>query len=127
MYSTTVGAVAVQVTSNTGSIVTKVNAFEYLEPGVVDLVSPARGQLGTLASIYGSNLLGGGTSIVSITLAGVHAEVLSFTNETIAIRVSQSLSLGLGDIVITSNTFAKVNQTNGWTYDVPSNITDVCV
>jgi len=117
----------VLITSMSGSVVTEEAAFTYLSQGEIDLVSPTRGQFGTEVAIFGENLLGGGQTIQSLTLNGV--EVLDYSlvsNTTIKIRAQHSDNLGIGDIVIVSNTQAIVRKDNGWTYDVPSTITSVC-
>jgi hypothetical protein len=121
------GSGDVVLISDTGAVVTKPNSFTYLSRGNISLVSPARGQLGTVVAIYGDGLLGGGTSLVSVSLNGVAPEeVLSVTDNVIKIRANEARP-GLGAIRIVSNTGSVVEQDNGWTYDVPSNITGVCV
>ena len=88
----------------------------------------ARGQLGTYVSVHGKGLLGGGTALKSITLGGkAPFELISATDVHIRVRVGESTDLGLGDVVIISNTQALVYSTNGWTYDVGSDITGACV
>jgi hypothetical protein len=121
------GAVDVVITSESGAITTLVQGFTYLTEGTIDIVSPARGQYGTMVSIYGSNLLGGGSSHVSITLDGVAPdEVISVSDDQIKLRAGVSAP-GIGTVQIVSDTGSVVELESAWTYDVPSDITDVCV
>jgi len=118
----------VVIVADSGAIVTAFSGFTYLEQGAVAHVSPRSGQLGTYVNIFGENLLGGGTSLESITLNSASPYVLtSITDSRIQLRAAGSDQLGIGDITIISNTGAIVSLENGWTYDVPSNITDVCI
>jgi mucin-19 len=115
------------ITADTGALVTLVGGFTYLAEGEISLLSPARGQFGTMVSIYGSNLLGGGFEIASLTLNGiVPAEITSFTNDVIKIRAGVS-DPGVGTVRIVSNTGSVVELEASFTYDVGSDITDVCV
>jgi hypothetical protein len=118
----------VTLISDTGAVITLEAGFEYLEQGVVTLVSPSRGQLGTIVKVHGERLLGGGSSLRSITFNGVAPlEVVSATDTVITVRIAESLDLGMGDVVIESDSSAIVSDVNGWIYDVPSEIVDVCV
>ena len=115
------------ITADSGALVTLVGGFTYLTEGEISLLSPARGQFGTMVSIYGSNLLGGGTSIVSLTLNGVvPAEITSADNDLIKIRAGVS-DPGVGTVRIVSDTGSVVELEASFTYDVGSDITDVCV
>jgi hypothetical protein len=121
------GAGDVVVTSVSGAVVTKSGAFTYIEEGAISLVTPARGQRGTYVKIFGSNLLGGGSTLLEITLSGVApSEITNATNDEIWIRAASATDLGPGDIEIISDTGATVLGDNEWTYDKPSNITKVC-
>ena len=63
----------------------------------------------------------------SITFDGkMPLELVESSNTYIKVRIDASHP-GVGNIVIISNTFAEVALENGWTYDVQSDITEVCV
>jgi hypothetical protein len=118
----------VTIVSSSGAVVSGDVYFTYLFKGEVALVSPSRGQYGTVVHVRGSQLLGGGTSLGSITFSGVAPlSIDSVSDDLITVRIAKTSLLGVGDIEIVSNTDAIVTETNGWTYDVPSNITDICV
>jgi hypothetical protein len=118
----------VVLVSDTGAVVTLSDGFSYIAPGVVDLVTPNRGQLGTYVSLHGSNLLSGGSTVRSLIFDGVDAiEVVEASDELIRIRAGESFDYGLADIAIISDTGSEVLLTNGWTFDIPSNITNTCV
>ena len=64
----------------------------------------------------------------SITLNGVaQSDVVSYSNNLIRLRATESNDLGVGAVHIVSDTGSFVELLNGWTYDVPSDITNVCV
>ena len=70
-HSDTAGAAETVLTSDTGAFTIKADdGFAYLARGDVATVTPANGQIGTRVVIAGERLLGGGESIVTVTLAG---------------------------------------------------------
>jgi hypothetical protein len=122
------GAGAIVVTSDTGATVTLADAFTYAEEGAVSHISPERGQLGTFVSIFGSGLLGNGTEIDTVLLGGATEMTIESASDTeIRIRAGGSLELGVSDIEIVSKTGSIVLASNAWTYDEPSNITQICI
>ena len=69
--------------------------------GAISSATPATGQLGTVVTIDGARLLGGGTSPTSVTLAGSAANVQSFSATRIIVdAIASSASYGAGAIVI---------------------------
>ena len=122
------GAGHIILTSNTGAYVSLEGGFTYRAGGSIRLLSPSRGQFGTYVSIHGDGLLGSGNSTTSVQLGGVEvAEVISASGTLIKVRADASASTGVGGVVIVSNSGSVVQTANLWTYDVHSNITDVCV
>ena len=84
--------------------------------GAVSAVTPNSGGYGTVATIQGTNLYGGGTSVNSITLDGTEVDtIVSHSNEEMVVVVAASNSAaGFGDIRIVSNTGAFVVSTGTW-------------
>lgn len=116
----------VVITANTGAIVTASNAWTYSEPSEIQTVSPNHGQYGTKVEITGSSLLGGGSSLALVTLAGVTASDVQVHSPTfVSFRAGLSAATAPGDITLVSDTGAIVTKLNAWTYDLPSNITSV--
>lgn len=116
------------LTAVSGALVTLNNGFTCLARGGVSIASPSRGQLGTMVAIHGKALLGGGKSLVTVTLDGkAPYELMVISDTLIKLRAAESVQPGVGAIRIVSDTGSIVELPNGWTYDVPSNITDVCV
>ena len=56
---------------SSGATVTLENGWRFNAVGVVTSVFPSVGQAGTLVTIKGTQLLGGGESVASVTMAGV--------------------------------------------------------
>ena len=113
----------VTITTNTAAQVIKANAWTYVDPGDVDLVSPAQGQAGTRVTLKGQNLLAGGSTATSVTLAGVEVQQVVSASNTEVVVVAAAANASTGNIVITVNTGAFVVQQNGWTYITPAAIT----
>jgi hypothetical protein len=117
------GAGAIVITSDTGAVVTRSNIWTYAEQGAVLTTDPASGQHGTTVVVSGTNLLGHGQSLTSITLAGVGAEVVGVPSNT-EITVTAGLSgAAEGLVTITVNTGAVVSSTENWVYPAPGEIT----
>jgi hypothetical protein len=124
------GAGHIVLTSNTGAVISLEGGFTYVESGSIRLMSPSRGQLGTFVSIHGTDLLGAGENATSVKLGGVEvSEIISATGTLIKVRAdsSEDIDPGIGDVEIVSDSGSVVSSDNLWTYDVHSNITDVCV
>merc|ERR1712146_524475 len=122
-----VGSVDVTIESDTGATVRLDNGFAFLEMGIITHISPDRGQFGTFVEIYGTNLLGGGDTIQRVVFAGTNAyDIQHVSNTRIRVRAGASFETGVGNLRIIANTFGETVAENIWTYDVPSNITDIC-
>jgi hypothetical protein len=78
----------------TGATTISVNAWTYLVAGSISTVAPGSGQGGTRVTIAGSRLLGGGTSVLSVTLAGTAAASIGFFNDTVVEAVAAVASQG---------------------------------
>jgi aspartate 1-decarboxylase len=124
----TAGTGHVVVTADVGGSATLEGAFTYIDEPEISVVSPDRGQLGTNVAIHGVDLFSGGSDLSAITLSDETPFEIIFKNSTlIMLRAGESGTTGVGDIVIISDTGSTFVAENAWTYDVPSNITDVCV
>lgn len=114
--------------ADTNAIVSTNNVFTYQSDCSIDAVSPARGQRGTYVSVFGSNLLCGGSSLITATFGGVDPlQVISVPETHVTLRMVESFELGLADVEFVSDAGAVVALDNGWTFDTPSNVTSVCV
>ena len=111
------GAGDIVLTADTGAIVTLEDGFTYVADQVIELIKPAKGQLGTLVTISGTSLLGGGDSVATLTLAGVDAgNITSESNTEIVVEIADSTA-DTGAIVITSDTGAVVTTNDSaWEY-----------
>ncbi|PHR02316.1 MAG: hypothetical protein COB29_14000, partial [Sulfitobacter sp.] len=117
-----VSAETIRLIANTGAIVTGADRWHYTEEGEVNQVQPSEGQVGTVVQILGTNLLGHGTGITSLTLDGTEVESVLDFNSTVITVVAASADQGTGDIVIVTNTGAVVNLADGFTYIVEGQI-----
>ena len=118
---------AVTLTSDTGAIVSLGNAaYEQLADGVILSVSPPEGQLGTLVTIKGERLLGGGAKFHSVKLNGVAVlKFISGNSTQIIARADASDALGSGAVLLTSDSGAEVRVGSGWTYNAHSTVKTV--
>ena len=114
------------ITAETGAIVSLASTFGYVAVGNITSVSPASGQLSTKVTIAGSDLLGGGTELTGVTLAGIAVQSITSDSSTEVIVVAAaSNSAATGDIVLSSENGASVTSTNGFEYLAPTAITSV--
>ncbi len=104
---------AVVITADTGAEVVLADAWTYLTAGNITAVTPGSGQLGTRVTIEGTNLRGGGSEVVSVTLANRTAAIVQEGNEAVVVVVD-SAPAGRGDVVLVSDTAATVVLADGW-------------
>lgn len=106
-----------------GATVTLGASWTYILPGVIIAVSPSSGQLGTVVEIAGVNLLGGGSTVVSVTLAGVEVDtILSASDDAVVVVVANASTSTVGSVVLTTDTGAVHTRAGGWRYLAPPNI-----
>ena len=103
------------------------DGWECLATGAVALVTPSSGAHSTRVNVAGTNPLGGGSSLVSITLGDIAPEsVTPATSDSIQVVVDASGNgVGAGDIRIVSNTGAHVVGASTWTCVTPASIDSV--
>ena len=112
----------VVITAESGAILTHTTNFTYLQEGIIFSVTPSQGQNETITEIKGQDLFGGGTSLDYVQLAGVTANIDTVSSNTTCVRVtarenpSSNNSSITGDILLRSNTGARVRRVDGWTY-----------
>jgi hypothetical protein len=104
------------ITADTGAIVTGTDAWEYIEPGVIESVTPNNGQEGTNVVINGSLLLGSGDSATKVTLAGVEATIVDSTQTGVVVTAAESDDDVVGDVKIVSDSGVQVTAEDGFTY-----------
>jgi len=105
----------VMIVSNTGSIITLYNGWTYLNASSIDSFNPAFGALGTLITVNGSNLLGGGSSIVLASIAGIPAVVVSQSDTQVILRAGYGTTQ-VGAIVLVADTGANCTSSSDWAY-----------
>jgi hypothetical protein len=124
--SSAAGQVATTIVADTGATVQLAASFTFLTAGAIQLLSPARGQLGTLVTIQGTGLLGGGSQITAVLLSGIAVHDLESGNNThVVVRAGASATAGAGNVSITSDSGATTVLVDGWTYNIASAISGV--
>ena len=119
------GVVSILLSTGAEIVSDQSNQFQYLIPGTISVVSPKNGTEGTTVTIYGQNMLGGGTLASTVTLGGINAEVVG-SNDTIITVIAGAggnVSAPTGDIVITANTGSIVTLSSAWIFTEPGSIT----
>ena len=122
MTSTLVG---IEITSNTGALVSCTTCFTYLEEGVILAIVPSSGQVGTRVGITGLRLWGGGSRVVSVSLANIYASIVLESDNLVVVVAGPYLSTGVGDVKLTADSGATITNVGGWTYLPSGNILDV--
>ena len=84
--------------------------------GVIASATPAEGHEGTNVVLAGTSMLGGGTEVVSVELAGVAATFGANSDTSIEVVAKSKDAAGAGAIVVTSDTGAVVSLAGGFTY-----------
>jgi len=93
----------VELTSDTGAVVSVSDAWKYVNVGDVTGVSPNNGQLNTLITITGTDLMAGGNGLVAVSLAGVAVkELVSNSSTEVVVVAAISATAGAGDILFES-------------------------
>ena len=121
-------AVDIVVENSNGEVARLTNGFTYLAESVVIDVTPDSGQRGTVVTVTGHQLLGGGRFIQTATLAGLTTRIMNSSNSTIVLEVLNNINRAeslVGDVVLTADSGAVVRQQRGWTAVVPSVISTV--
>ena len=101
--------------ADTDAAISQAGGWTYNEEGEISSVDPGNGQGGTLVQIDGERLRGGGGAVVTVTLAGVEAELLTETDTKVEVQAAIG-DAAAGHIVLTSDSGALVTLENGWTY-----------
>ena len=109
----------VTLVSNFGGELASSFMWTYLNSSEVTSVSPMVGVGGDEVTVNGTNLLGGGTAIVSVTTAGIDAFDIEGSDDQIIFKVGPEPNGAAirGDIVIESNTRALTIIEDGWSYN----------
>ena len=87
------GSGDIVITSDTGAVVTLSDGWQYVDASEITQVEPASGQVGSVVSILGERMLGGGDSISRVLLAGTAASIVS-GNDTIIVVEAAAASNG---------------------------------
>ena len=114
--------------SNTGAYVRRIDAWTYVQPGIITDIVPDEGQLGTQITIDGIRLLSGGTSISDVQVGNVSAyQVISSSNTRVVARAGQPGQVDMfSDIVTLVSNFGGTLESNvSWTYRNSSRVISV--
>ena len=118
----------VVIETSSGVVIAGNQNFMYRREGLICSVDPPRGQGGTRVTIRGERLFGGGTSLESVYLAGVRADMDSgnLSDSVVMVTASQTSTAPVtGDIILIANTGATVRSIDAWSYVTPGSITNV--
>ena len=113
---------------NTGAAVTIPNSWRYITPGEILSVTPTEGNMGTLVTITGNNLFGGGGQAETVILNSVPATeiVVNFDNLIQVLAGPSTIMLAPGNVQVISDTGAVTESTGAsvvFTYLEPGRIT----
>lgn len=120
--------VDILVENTNGELARLTNGFTYITEGVIIDVTPDSGQQGTVVTVTGDGLLGGGEVIKSATLAGLVTRIINSSNSTVVLEVIDNIDSNatfVGDVVLTANSGAVVRQQRAWTAVVPAMISTI--
>lgn len=114
------------IMADTGAVVVG-GTYTHQASGRITNFFPQQGREGTRIAIFGDELLGFGTSIVGVEIAGVPGMFESLEEEMVIVRAGAGSEGTLGGISLTINTGAIVSSVDGviFTYDPSGIITNV--
>ena len=121
----------VALTSDTGSMTRKLLAWKALVVGSISSVTPAIGQIGTVVTIQGARLLGGGKTIVAVYLSGIKVDrIVSYNDIVVSVIAGDgdknaSVIDQTGFVRIVSDTGSVVERASAWTYRRRGQLTSV--
>ena len=101
--------------------------FQYFEDGVVTKISPGSGPVGTRVNILGDSLLGNAGFPSEVRLAGIPANITSFSPDSIDVIAGEPVSPTGNAVEVIANTGAIVTGMGDvrWTYETPGTITSI--
>ena len=105
----------VSYTVDTGAVVRIPDSWSYITPGAITGVSPSRGRRGTLVTITGDRMFGGGTEATEVFIGDIMAsEIIIGTESLIVVRVGESsTALSPAAVVVQSDTGATTSSDAG--------------
>ena len=117
----------VVIIADSGAKTVQANGWNYVDVGVINDISPASGQRGTLARISGSHMLSGAEKIAAVTLAGVNVwKIIDSSDKQVTVVVARSANaVSGGDVVMVAQSGAVVSKAGIWTYLEEGEITAV--
>ena len=92
--------------------------WNYVAEAVVSSVTPTQGSYRSKISILGQDLLQGASAVTDVSLAGVNAQVVSFSDTIIVVTAGVPSTSGslVGAVVVDYDTKAQLRVENGFTY-----------
>ena len=96
----------IQLTINTGTMITSVESFTYLAPGVVSDIIPPEGTEGAIVYIRGSALFSNNTQLATVTVGGISvSRIISARASEISILVGAAPTSNpmMAEIIITAS------------------------
>ena len=107
------------LTSDSGALVQLVDGFTYQDPSTITNIDPATGQLDTLVTITGSNLLGkeapANEKLKEATLGALTAEIVS-SNQTVVVLKVKNGTAGTVDVTLKAVSGATTVALSGFSY-----------
>jgi hypothetical protein len=82
------------------------NAWTYRPLGSIESVQPRTGRVGTIVTIFGFSLCGGGTSVAEVLLAGFAATIRGGDCGQVLVEAQDFGANVQGAVTVTSNTGA---------------------
>ena len=114
----------VYIMANTGAIVFG-GTYTHRASGQITTFSPQRGRRGTRIILSGINLLGFGTNVDRVLVAGMPGTLESFDNTSATVRAGSSSAGTVGPIQLIINTGAIISSTTNFTYESSGMISEV--
>jgi hypothetical protein len=115
------GAGDVVVYADTGATMIFDDGFTYLTESNITDIDPSNGQINTAVTISGTNLLGGGASVASVTFGDDAGVVASGNNDKVVVA-APNVAAGVVDVVITADSGATTTRGGGFVFQEAGSI-----
>lgn len=119
------GLDSIIIIADTGAFISRTGVWNYSTPSNVTSLTPAEGQVGTIVSIFGTRLLGGGGSIDRVVFGTTPASSVSGNDTVVVATVARSNVSAVVDVTVVADTGAYATQLNAFTFRAEGNIVGV--
>jgi hypothetical protein len=118
----------VELVSDSGARVIRIDGWTYVQEGIIESISPAEGQYGTIVTIYGQRLLSGGSGLYQAYIGSIPAlDIVSSNDSVVILRAGETdNNYNVSMVTLISDRYSNLSSSNvSWYYRERSRVTNV--